>query len=873
MVLDLNNGWQLKHKPLKWTAQWSALVLKETEDWIDCDLPCDVHIPLIREGVIKEPLTAVNFKDCRWIETRSWWFRKTFILSSEILCSDRLQINIEGIDCNSDIFVNGSHIGCHRNAFYPFTEELKGYLTEGENTILVRLTTGLDDIRESDLNILNHRKLNGYNKVRDRDRLDERRVMIRKPQYVVGWDWGPKLITCGIAGNVWIDAEDELKIISVHARTLSLDPARVAVTVESENFMPISTLPAELSIEIFLDGRKISEKRSEAILCSGINYSDFIFIIDDPQLWWPNGSGNQPLYKVITTIKTTKSSVSHETSFGIRTVSLDMSVISEEENPFSFVICGKEIFNYNSQDRRFVFKINGKRIFMKGGNWVPADSIYCRVTDEKYCELIEEAVTANFNMLRVWGGGIYEREVFYRKCDESGIMVWQDFMFSGSFYPDDQDYFRDLCRNEFTYQIRRLRNHPSMVLWCGNNESHHDMTYHIRRLKGNRSILNLNPGKQDWSNDPEGVFGGIYLYNHLAPSIVRNISPEIPYWNASPYGGAYPQDDSFGDKHHWHECMFSGNMEDRITPEQFDNTRAKFVSEYGYPGPCVIESIRDYFGDEVIDRDSSIWFEHTNTLEKETVLAGINKHYIDADNLSLDQYIFYASLCHGLMLGYSLEALRFKQQCWGALFWMYNDAWGEIGWTIVDYYLRRKPSYYYVKRALEPIKLILRNQGNSAVLTVINDTQNEKIADIEYGWISYDGKEKRTQICKSVIPALSREVLLTFPLNANEEGSTFARFTEQNEAPSILREHPFRNLSAPNAQVHIENVRISNNKYEITISADTFAHAVHLEVPGDARLSDNYFDMLPGDRRIVTLSDVTLEISDLVLKALPSMAN
>ncbi len=814
MVLKLNSRWQLTHKPLRWDASWSGRVLAESKGWMDCDLPCDVHMPLIREGIIPEPLTAENFRQCRWTEQRSWWFKKTFTPSQAMLDMERIILTAGGIDCHADIFLNGTHLGRHESAFYPFQAQVEGCLVSGENTLLIRVTEGMESVTDQDLDGVRHMVSTEY-KARTQDRGDERRAMVRKPQYSAGWDWGPRLVTCGIMGDVTLSASKEFAVADLYVRTLSTEPARVQVTIESENILPIATISAMVQVEI-LDGKKVVARAAQpVVLCSGINYTDFTLEIPDAALWWPRGYGQQPLYTARATVAAGETSLQMDKVFGIRTVAICMDPLEGEERLFAFVI-------------------NGVRVFSKGANWIPADSIYGRVADEKYETLIREAAEANFNMLRIWGGGLYEKEIFYRLCDELGIMVWQDFMFACSLYPDQDLKFRELCRQEMQHQIRRLRSHACLVIWGGNNE--------------NQQIFPRN-----WTHDEDGVSGGITLYNYMAPTLVRQLSPWVPYWNSSPYGGAHAQDDAMGDKHHWGECMMNADMNKRITPEEYDLVTSKFVSEYGYPGPCVIESISDYFGGSPIDRTGSIWKEHNNTFEKDTVLAGIEKHYRDADAMDIDEYLLYASLCQGLMLGYSLEALRFKPDCSGGLFWMYNDTWGETGWTIVDYYLRRKPSFYHVKRAFAPLRLILRRQGDAVAVTAVNDTADDMPVTVEYGWMSWDGKIRRTESRKAMLAARSRQLLWTFAPHHDEGGCVFARIVGEDMAPALLRERPFRELSIPTAQVRVESVRQQKEGWLITLAADTYAHAVHLNTTGEDRLSDNYFDMLPGDRRTIIL--------------------
>lgn len=299
-------------------------------------------------------------------------------------------------------------------------------------------------------------------------------------------------------------------------------------------------------------------------------------------------------------------------------------------------------------------------------------------------------------------------------------------------------------------------------------------------------------------------------------------------------------------------------MEKRITPEEYDKIEAKFVSEYGYIGPCRKSSIEAYHNGQPLDRTSRLWQLHNNTYEKDTVLAGIEKHYTDSGHLELDDYLLYAGLCQGLMLGYSLEALRAKPFCSGALFWMYNDCWGEVGWTIIDYYLTRKISYYFVKRAFEPVKLILRREGDVIRLIAINETSEAITETLEYGWSRFDGTEKSTQTHELVLPPYSRIVALEWKTDEAvdvRDAFYYVKPTSGTDRmkPATLRTHPYRELRMPDARLTISNIRTKEDCTHFTVTSDTYAHGVYFGLADHLRLSDEYFDLLPGEQRDITL--------------------
>jgi beta-mannosidase len=318
-----------------------------------------------------------------------------------------------------------------------------------------------------------------------------------------------------------------------------------------------------------------------------------------------------------------------------------------------------------------------------------------------------------------------------------------------------------------------------------------------------------------------------------------------------------------GDRHHWHEGMMNPDMEKRITPEDFDLVSAKFVSEYGYVGPCRKTSIETYHGEAPLDREGEIWKYHNNFFEKETVAAGVSKHYTEADELSIDEYLHYAGVCQGLMYGYSLETFRYKELCSGGLFWMYNDCWGEVGWSIIDYYATRKIAYYYVKRAFDPIKLIIRREGGDARVIGINETSEPIRMEAEAGYVSFDGLRRDTRPVLIELPPRSRNEVLMLPLGEFDylHGAMAVipvrhRREEHGVAPATLRSDVFRNLNISEAKLTISSFQTRDNEASFTVTSDTYAHAVHFRLEDRARLSDEYFDLLPGESRQVIVYGV-----------------
>lgn len=817
--INLNGNWNLCSAPLFWDISYVDEVRKKDSEWMKCSLPADVHMPLMEYGVIRDPVKADYCLESEWIEKKSWWFLKRFECREADLEGEMMELVLERLDTDAAVFINGHLLGFHKSVHYPFIGDIKDYIRPGSNEIVVRVTTGLEHVNDQQLSEINwavcREQDNG-----GKDRSDYRRAFVRRPQYTVGWDWGPRAVTCGITGNVYIRCINKAVIRHVHAYTADIrdDQAVVSASVCIENPDMLSTRECHLSISVYRDEKQVAVESRDCLLTSGDNYFDLNLEIIKPELWWPNGYGRQPLYQVICSVECDGVKDEYRIrAFGIRKVELDTDRLDEK-------------------NRKFQIVVNGVPIFCKGGDWIPNDSVYARVTDEKVEYLLQEAVDANFNMLRIWGGGLYESDMFYESCAEKGILVWQDFMFACSAYPDHQEAFQELVRKELDYQTKRLGSYACMGLFCGSNENHWLFNQYD------------NPKWQVEFRHEKAL--GLYITNYMAKEAVHHNCPEIPYWNSSPYGGRLPNDDTMGDVHRWHNGYMSQRMEERIEPKLYDQVESKFVSEYGCIGPCCFETVQEYMDGNVIERTGKVWEMHCNVFEKNTVLAGIEKHYLDhTNNLSMEDYLLYGGMVQGHILGYSLEAMRFKQKCYGALFWMYNDTWGENGWTIIDYYLRKKISYYFVKRALAHVRFIIRAEEGNVVLVGCNDTPAEVSVEGEWGYVSFDGTSRKTKPLHVTIPPATRLCCKKERL-AKEDykaGTIMFLAGHDNVESAYLQSEDMKKLRLPNSKVEMISEEQIQDQTCVQLTCSGFAHGVY--VTGGMECSDNYFDILPGETK------------------------
>ena len=530
--------------------------------------------------------------------------------------------------------------------------------------------------------------------------------------------------------------------------------------------------------------------------------------------------GAQPLYAVTARLLDPGGKVCDVRSFkiGLRTIAIDRARLPE--------------------GNRFCVRVNGQEVFCRGANIGPHDIIPVRITDAKYEALVAEAQNANMNMIRINGCSIFEGPAFYDACDRAGILIWQDFMFTCTTYPEANAAFAAAVVAETQAAVKLLRHHASIALWCGNNE--------------------CTCGFRDWWNPDKAKpldLGGQTFYNQLIPDICRHLDPRRPYWVSSPAGGEEPNGEIAGDCHWWSPFFMNREMNRRIRHQTFDECRARFVSEYGVIGPCHLESMREYLTPEELRPDSLAWRVHTNSFEKETVPAAIRLHYADPETLSVPEYVLYGQMFQAIIHGHALEALRFRKHdptddCQGALIWSYSDCWGETGWSILDYYLRRKASYYWFKRACVPLKVIVRQRGDRLVTRLVNDTLAAFAGTVELGWWRLDGTAREVE--SNRVNVAANEMLevgaapLAAPAVRNPRQWLYAAVLRGTDGIAFdhsvwtLAPHRELALAKPEIQVHSLAAR------EIEISCPVYCHAVHVEDHGHELLADNYFDLLPG---------------------------
>lgn len=783
---------------------------------IDMQVPGDVTSALVAAGIIEEPLLKKNTEKSLWIRDLSWWLVKDFTVTEEMLSEDIVRLRIEMLDFNADLILNGIPVGHHENAFCAFEEDVKRFLKAGENRLVIRLTSGME---------LNYPKDSVSFYCASNNAICDQRVYTRKPQFTYGWDWCQPVPTCGIGRSVELQAFSGAEVIASRVDTLEISgtDAELEFHFEIEKTNMVESAETTLDYALTLDGKTVFSDSIVKELVGGVNYITKRVTLKNAALWWPNGYGAQTQY-TLTAACTAKgiTNTARPKKIGLRTVEIDLS-------------------NLPDGSQNFFFKVNGTRIFCKGGNWVPTDSLYLRTPDESYETLVREAAAANFTMLRMWGGGTYEPECFYEYCSQYGILLMHDFMYACGFYPDHLPSFLMEAEKEAEYQTKRLMHYPCMAVWTGNNEIAESYT--------------------DWFPGPihPDRFYGEKIFNYVQPRAVHRNSPLVPYMPSSPYFGDRANRTDAGDVHAWTYFGRDPKTKFKFTYEleAFDRMPARFSSEYGFFGAQMESTVKRFHDGEEVVRGGEIWKHHGEFPRKRKSIDGaINLHLTDFDALDTKGYLLYSGLMQGLLYSELAEAMRRKPYGAGDLIWMYNDCWPETGWTIIDYYLTRKVSFYFLKRAFLPRKLIVRRAENGAQLTVINETNEAVTTAVEIGYMDFTGKESGVKTLSVTAAAHSWQQIFVDVSGDEKTGFFFAR-AEGFDTADSLRAY-YRRHTFPESHTKIEAVQPDGGDLLVTVSADVYTPFAYLMTSDDrVHYSDNYLTLYPGERRVIRVENCT----------------
>jgi len=656
--IELNNNWKFK-------IVNSSNGFEKYNSWMDCDVPGTVHTDLLNIGLIEDPYYEDNELRLRWISKQGWIYKTSFHLPENFDSNSPIILIFEGVDTIAEVWLNEKLIGNFQNMFRTYEFEISKLLKTKNNLLEVKFYSPTKYAEEQEKK---------YGKLPVA--LNSERVYLRKAQYSFGWDWGPGFPTMGLWKPVYLGQRSKAYIQNVSFNTIALKD--YAAEVEVDVSIVGSDLE-EIGVEV---GLELDEQNYREFSNSVKSENKFSFEINSPKLWFPCGTGEQSLYNLKVEIKSLSGEQLDliERKVGIRTVEL--------------------ILNENNKST-FKFVINNEDIFIKGVNWIPADLFLPRVSSEEYLKLILLAKRANCNMIRVWGGGVYEQNYFFELCDEHGILVWQDFMFACGAYPEQEEFIENINK-EIHQVVERLQHHPSLALWCGNNEN--EWIWY----QDHNSDISMMPGYK--------------IYHEKIPGILAKVDPRRPYWPSSPFGNnENPNDQNSGNTHQWD---IWSNWIDYM---EVIKDHSLFVSEFGFQAPANRKTWEKALSKENIKCDNSIFDFHNKQIEGQKRIL----KYM-SDNLPVsckwDDYIYLAQLNQGLALKTCIEHWRSNwPQTNGTIIWQLNDCWPAVSWSIIDSELIPKLSFYFVKNAFAPQLLLFKNRSEKINLTFINQNKENII--------------------------------------------------------------------------------------------------------------------------------------------------
>ena len=676
------------------------------DEGIPAEVPGTVHTDLLAAGRIPDPYVRDQEQQQTWVGRTDWVYRRSFHITPEFLKKDRVELVCEGLDALATLTINGTRVAQTENAFIAHTFDAAPFLSPGENQIEVAFRAPVSAARESqDRRFFWHTGI-------DQERLSGGNHL-RKSQCNFGWDWGPQCATCGIWRSMIVRSFDVASINDVHVRQVELseESATVHVTAHASSYG--ETIPAALSVTLRLGGDIVAagsasctadSEADESLVLAGLSLH-----VAEPRLWWPNGMGDQPLYELVCDLIDESGDLLDRVVryVGLRTIRL--------------------VRDNDEWGQQFAFEVNGIPVFIKGANWIPADTFPTRLADEQYIHLLDSAVSANMNMLRVWGGGIYESDQFYSLCDERGILVWQDFMFACSAYPADSDDFVDSVVQEISYNIRRLRSHPCIALWCGNNE--------MEQIHGC-----ISTGSQLDALGAMSRESYTQLFDVRLADLVRRFDPERPYWPSSPHTPgekrADANDPRSGDAHLW--MVWHG----RQPFEAYRESGHRFISEFGFQSFPEPQAVAKFAEPEERNITSRIMEYHQRSpIGNDAII----QYLLSWFRLPVgdDMVLWTSQILQGIAVTSGVEHWRRSiPRTMGTLYWQLNDCWPGPSWSSIDWEGRWKALHYMIRNAYAPFLLsAVEDQDDGTVtLFVTSDVGERKWLSLSWRLWTVDGE-------------------------------------------------------------------------------------------------------------------------------------
>ena len=812
---------------LQQLSNWTFKACDEQE-WLPAQVPGCIHTDLLRNGKIPDPFYGTNEHDLQWIDKKDWEYETSFEVSDELMSESHQELVFDGLDTYADVYVNGKVVLSADNMFRSWRIDLKDRLVSGSNQIRIVFRSPIQE----DLPKL--AKL-GYalpatNDQSEVGELGEKKVSIfaRKAPYHYGWDWGPRFVTSGIWRECRIEAWSEAVIrdLFIRQEEVTASTARLTVVVTAH-------------ADDLIDGKLIvtaagQQWESEVQLVPGRNNVELALDIKEPKLWWCRGLGDPNLYEFHTAFKIEQRTVAQASvRTGLRSVQL---VRKSDQAGTSFYI-----------------ELNGTPVFAKGANHIPNDSFLTEVTSERYRHEIASAAESNMNMLRVWGGGIYEEKVFYDLCDEYGLMVWQDFMFACSMYPGDEAFLESV-RLEAEENVTRLRNHPSIVLWCGNNEIDSAWAHYDEHAGWG--------WKQQYSQDIREKLWEDYeaIFHKVLPEAVGAFAPGAEYWPSSPLVSlshdksqhANPSTTS-GDIHYWGVWH---------NTEPFDNYNVyvgRFMSEYGFQSFPEPKTVRTYAEESDMELESKVMLAHQKNGAGNRLIKNYMDQYMNEPK-DFTSFLYMSQMLQAEAMKTAIEAhRRNKPYCMGTLYWQMNDCWPVASWAGMDYLGRWKALQYVAKRSFRDISLAVTQKEGAVSVHLISDVSAQVNGELRLQLLSFEGKELHG--ASLPVQADPQAALVVYQREVSEllgsyDPSSVVFYAELVVDGEVAdsKEHYF--LKDKELQLQIPEITVTkvegSEGTALTVECSAFARQVWLSSENEGIFSDNYFDLIPGKPKTLT---------------------
>lgn len=818
----------------------------ELAEWRAATVPGEVHTDLLAQKLIPDPFYRDNEKKVQWVSKSEWEYRKTINADAALLKHKHIDLVFDGLNTIADVSLNGKVILQADNMFREWRRDIKPYLKPGNNTLTIVFHRVKDEIarlekeypEEADTSALAKLLASGN------------RHYVRKAAYEGGWDWGPNMVTCGIWRPVYLQCWEDARIMDIGIAEPDVTAKAAHIGVNVRVFSTLNTIGV---LKINYAQNAVGKTFSYPVtLHMGINEISYPVDIAEPKLWYPNGYGRQDMYHFSAALLVGGHTADEvATKAGLRSVVLD-------RDP-------------DSLGRTFHFIVNGIPVFAKGANIIPFDHFPTRVTKERYRHLLQAAADAHMNMMRLWGGGYYETQEFYDLCDQVGLMIWQDFMFANSTPPGFQ---KDNIIEEVEYQVRRLRNHPCIAVWCGNNET---MT------PGAPFDPGLIPdafkplfAKLMSAVTPARSYYNYYeIYRDVIPVITNRIAPEIPYTPVSPNSDFDKQTPDFisGDTHNYSVWWNNKDIEDQA------NYKSRFVSETGIQGFPQMATIDQF----TLPEDRSATSPVMNVHQKNALINGnkviekiIKTDYKDPADFATFNYL--SQLVQGESLKIYSEAVRRRRPfSMGFIFWQFNDSWPVISWAANDYYGRPKAAMYFAKRFFAPVLVSPYEEDGKVNVYVVSDLPADENAKLEVRLMDFDGKVLWSKTSAEKVAALSSHIALSITKDELAKAGydperSFITARLVGPAGDVLSSNELyfkrpKDLKYTKADIQTDLTK-QGGHYVLKLTSNALAPRVEVTFGDeDVALSDNFIDVLPGEPVLISIkSPTTLEQLKNVLK-------